>query len=54
MHLTLDARLQEVAYNQITQQVEEWDAEKGVVIVMDINNGELLALFFPIFKFENI
>ena len=44
LQLTLDVRLQEVAVKEITNQVEKWDAKKGVVIVMDIKTGELLAL----------
>ncbi len=44
LQLTLDVRLQEVAVKEITKQVKEWNAKKGVVIVMDVNNGELLAL----------
>ncbi len=44
MQLTLDVRLQEVAVQEITKQVKKWNAKKGVVIVMDINTGELLAL----------
>ncbi len=44
LQLTLDVRLQEVAVKEITKQVKEWNAKKGVVIVMDIDTGELLAL----------
>ncbi len=44
LQLTLDVRLQEVAVKEITKQVKAWDAKKGVVIVMNIDSGELLAL----------
>ena len=44
IQLTLDARLQMVALRELVQQVEKWDATKGVAIVMDSNNGEILAL----------
>ncbi len=44
LQLTLDVRLQEVAIKEISKQVKEWNAKKGVVIVMDIDTGELLAL----------
>ena len=44
LQLTLDVRLQEVAVKEISKQVKEWNAKKGVVIVMDIDTGELLAL----------
>ena len=44
LQLTLDVRLQEVAIKEISKQVKRWNAKKGVVIVMDIDTGELLAL----------
>jgi len=44
LQLTLDVRLQEVAVKEISKQVKAWNAKKGVVIVMDIHTGELLAL----------
>ncbi len=44
VNLTLDARLQEVAVNAIQKQVIEWDAKKAVAIVMNVENGEILAL----------
>ncbi len=44
LHLTLDARLQELATNALSDQVQAWNAKKGVAIVMDVTNGELLAL----------
>jgi len=44
LQLTLDVRLQEVAVREISKQVKAWKAKKGVVIVMNINTGELLAL----------
>ena len=44
LQLTLDSRLQEVALNALQDQVSEWGAKKGVAIVMDSSNGELLAL----------
>ncbi|MBW3041545.1 peptidoglycan D,D-transpeptidase FtsI family protein [Prochlorococcus marinus] len=44
LQLTLDVRLQEVAVKEISKQVKEWNAKKGVVIVMNIDSGELLAL----------
>tara|TARA_B100000965_G_scaffold242710_1_gene203705 strand:+ start:1561 stop:3357 length:1797 start_codon:yes stop_codon:yes gene_type:complete len=44
LQLTLDVRLQEVAVKEISKQVKRWNAKKGVVIVMDIDTGELLAL----------
>ena len=44
LQLTLDARLQELAAKALTTQVKTWKAKKGVAIVMDVTNGELLAL----------
>ena len=44
LQLTLDARLQELAAKALADQVKEWKAKKGVAIVMDVRNGELLAL----------
>ncbi len=44
LHLTLDARLQELALNALVSQVETWKGKKGVALVMDVMNGELLAL----------
>ncbi len=44
LRLTLDARLQGVALRALRDQLNEWKAKKGVAIVMNVNNGELLAL----------
>ena len=44
VQLTLDARLQKVALRELSLQVEKWNAKKGVAIVMDSTNGEILAL----------
>ncbi|AAP99563.1 MULTISPECIES: peptidoglycan D,D-transpeptidase FtsI family protein [Prochlorococcus] len=44
LQLTLDARLQEVALSALREQIIHWKAKKGVAIVMNVNNGELLAL----------
>ncbi len=44
LQLTLDARLQELAAKALTAQVKKWKAKKGVAIVMDVTNGELMAL----------
>ena len=44
LQLTLDARLQALAAKALADQVKTWKAQKGVAIVMDVTNGELLAL----------
>ncbi len=44
LHLTMDARLQELSVKALATEVRKWDAKKGVAIVMDVTNGELLAL----------
>ena len=42
--LTLDSRLQKIAFNVLTKQVKNWNAKKGLTIVMNVNNGEILSL----------
>ena len=44
LQLTLDARLQQVAQMALSKQVKQWKAKRGVALVMDVRNGELLAL----------
>ncbi len=44
LQLTLDARLQELAEKSLATAVKKWKAKKGVAIVMDVSNGELLVL----------
>jgi len=44
LQLTLDARLQQVALQALERQVKHWHAKRGVALVMDVNNGEMLAL----------
>ena len=44
LHLTLDSRLQELSAKALEVAVREWKAKRGVAIVMDVTNGELLAL----------
>ena len=50
MVLTLDSRLQKVSYNVLSKQVKKWGAKKGMAIVMNVQNGEILSLTsFPSF-----
>ncbi len=44
LQLTLDARLQQVAQQALAKQVKQWSAKRGVALVIDSRNGELLAL----------
>ena len=44
LQLTLDARLQEVAQQALAKQVKQWNANRGVALVMDVQSGEILAL----------
>jgi cell division protein FtsI (penicillin-binding protein 3) len=44
LQLTLDATLQQVAQQALVRQVRRWKAKRGVALVMDVRNGELLAL----------
>ncbi len=42
--LTLDSRLQNISHKILSKQVKIWRAKKGVAIVMNVNNGEILTL----------
>ena len=44
LQLTLDSRLQELSSKALKDAVIKWNATKGVAIVMDVTNGELLSL----------
>ena len=44
LQLSLDARLQRAAYTALSAAMEQWTATRGAVMVMDVHNGELLAL----------
>ncbi len=44
LQLTLDSRLQRVALAALREKIKEYGAKQGVVIVMDANDGSLLAL----------
>ena len=44
LQLTLDATLQQVAHQALVRQVKQWKARRGVALVMDGRNGEILAL----------
>ncbi len=42
--LTIDSRLQKIAFDVLAKQVKEWKAKKGFAVVMNVNNGEILSL----------
>ena len=50
IHLTIDRRIQQLAYAQLKAAVAKHSAEAGSVVVLDARNGEILALAnFPSF-----
>lgn len=44
LQLSLDARLQRAAHSALSAAMAQWKAARGTVMVMDVHNGELLAL----------
>jgi cell division protein FtsI (penicillin-binding protein 3) len=44
LQLTIDSRLQRVARSALKQKMQEFKAKRGTVIVMDVQDGSLLAL----------
>ncbi|MDT8450817.1 MAG: penicillin-binding transpeptidase domain-containing protein [Wenzhouxiangellaceae bacterium] len=51
LRLTLDRRLQYLAYRELVATIEEFDARSGSVVVLDIATGGILAMAnFPTFN----
>ncbi|NEQ75989.1 MAG: penicillin-binding protein 2 [Okeania sp. SIO2C9] len=44
LHLTIDSRLQRATRTILKEQLEEYEAKRGTVIVMDANDGSILSL----------
>ncbi|MBE9048386.1 penicillin-binding protein 2 [Pleurocapsales cyanobacterium LEGE 10410] len=44
LQLTIDLRLQQIARNALKEQMEEYKAKRGTVIVMDVRDGAIAAL----------
>ncbi len=44
IHLTIDRRIQQLAYAQLKEAIAKHHADAGSVVVLDARNGEILAL----------
>lgn len=44
LQLTLDRRLQYLAYRELTRAIGDHEARSGSVVVLDVSNGEILAM----------
>ena len=44
LQLTIDVNLQRIAHKALEKQIQEFNAKRGTVIVMDVHSGELLSL----------
>lgn len=44
LHLSVDRRLQYLAYSELAKTVETFNAKSGSVVVVDTENGEILAI----------
>jgi cell division protein FtsI (penicillin-binding protein 3) len=44
LQLTIDMRLQQIARNALKEQMDEYKAKRGTVIVMDVRDGAIAAL----------
>jgi cell division protein FtsI (penicillin-binding protein 3) len=54
IHLTIDRRIQQLAYAQLKDAIAKHHAEAGSVVVLDARNGEILALAnYPSFDPNN-
>lgn len=54
LYLSIDLRLQYLAYRELLQTVEKYDASSGTIVMMEPNSGEVLAMVtFPSFNSNN-
>ena len=43
LFLTIDTRLQYIAYRELKKQINEVNAKSGSIVIMDTTNGDILA-----------
>jgi cell division protein FtsI (penicillin-binding protein 3) len=44
IHTTIDVNIQDIAHNSLLEQLEKFEAEHGVVVVMEVQTGEVRAI----------
>ena len=44
LRLSIDARIQAIAYKELKKAVKQYDADTGALVIMDVDTGEVLAI----------